>query len=764
VSTSEPRSQGEPPAEPAPSSRIPGAAAWAALPRRTRALIAGGALLGIVLFIWVAASGQGPDRGSSTPDRSPAAAASPGEGPQVPPLNGCPLLTDAEIEEAMGLLDIPWEERILIEYSGGEGCTWIHSRNGVDVEGLSIRIGPGAVDDFQAGAQLEGVSGEPVTGIGQLAVWFGADRSGTLSVTTESSLGYLFVRVTVARPDLEASDILPVARDLATAALPRFPGMEGEAAEPVTTIIEHEPPDMSNVSWVDNLLAKEESGEWTRGEGLVATLKVFVGELDADEVLLHPELVDDSGTGTVSLAQAYLQDGPDAAARSEIARLLGLLILSREELEALSGAGQPSVELVAHRVPSGPAVTRPLADICEEMGVASPCLIEYGSAELDALNELYGEGSHVVYLFSNYDEAGWTDDRLRWVVKALSDSAKVYAPLAPGRLPPVDVLITALGGPHLTTYVADTCSINVNRPMQGQPEAHFKQRIAQQMAFCLFSKAFPGAYEGSGSSSWWADGLAWHLSNSVYPATNLEWDGLPQALAAQELQSDLFHRTAPNALFFQHMWWLVGDDDDIMRLIRTLPPGGGSAGHAAAAAGYPNMPSIFHEFAKRLTNSSSQIRGGIGDTGGGTVPYDPEARDISISSAPNITIEHLVPFQAVRLAIDVAAGQKACVEYEHGGTNMTSWRPGYAGAEGVQGGWSNTLPAIIEGELVLVVTTTQPGESITLTATKLIPEDESECDPPPTPAASGCLPIICEPSAYFRSLTQLPTWFHGMLD
>jgi hypothetical protein len=251
----------------------------------------------------------------------------------------------------------------------------------------------------------------------------------------------------------------------------------------------------------------------------------------------------------------------------------------------------------------------------------------------------------------------------------------------------------------------------------------------------------------------------------VYPAPrcdgdrcDLEWYDLPEALAAQELGTNLFHRAAPNALFFQHMWWLVGDDDDIVRLIRSLPSGGGSAGHAEAVAGYRDMPRIFHEFAKRLTDAS------VRDTGGGTVPYDPDATDISISSAPTIVLRDLQPFWTERLAIDVAAGMKACIEYTDPGTSMTSWRPGYEGAEGIEGGWSDELPEIIEDFLVIVVTTTQPGESISLEVTKLIPADEDECNPASPPPQDGCLPIICAPSDYFRSLTNLPTWFHDLLD
>ncbi len=68
------------------------------------------------------------------------------------------------------------------------------------------------------------------------------------------------------------------------------------------------PVDRSDVSFVDNLLAKVEAGEWTLGEGLVATLEAMAGERDATSILLHPELLNYEGTGIVKMAYEYLVD------------------------------------------------------------------------------------------------------------------------------------------------------------------------------------------------------------------------------------------------------------------------------------------------------------------------------------------------------------------------------------------------------------------------------------------------------------------------
>jgi hypothetical protein len=101
------------------------------------------------------------------------------------------------------------------------------------------------------------------------------------------------------------------------------------------------PFDRSNISFVDNLLAKVEDGEWTLGEGLVATLQLFEGERDTDSVLRHPELLDYEGTGIIAMAYEYLEDGPDDGAKEEINGLLRLLVFSSEQLEAMAGLEQP---------------------------------------------------------------------------------------------------------------------------------------------------------------------------------------------------------------------------------------------------------------------------------------------------------------------------------------------------------------------------------------------------------------------------------------
>ena len=96
-------------------------------------------------------------------------------------------------------------------------------------------------------------------------------------------------------------------------------------------------PMSSEISFVGNLLYKKEIGEWTLGEGLVATLKLLAGELDAASVLKHSKRLKSECTGILAMANECLEDGPEEGEKSEITRLLDLLVISNEQLEAMAG-------------------------------------------------------------------------------------------------------------------------------------------------------------------------------------------------------------------------------------------------------------------------------------------------------------------------------------------------------------------------------------------------------------------------------------------
>ena len=582
-----------------------------------------------------------------------------------------------------------------------------------------------------------------MSGVGDDARWFGgtaAEGGGTagiLSVRQSTSLGALHFRIGLGRPDLDSAEQLDIAKELALGALPRFPGVELQEPEPEVVTFEREQVDRSNVSFVDNLLAKELAGEWTRGEGLVATLSLFAGEVEAAQVLRQPELLDNSGTGAIRMAREYLEDGPDAEAKTEIARLLEHLVLSSERLEAMAGEGPPTAAQGLQAISLGMVQG---ADDCQTYwGARDSCLVEVVSPELD---ELFDPGKYVLLVpaESVQNTRGWTDKHLGWAVKAMEDSAKKYE--AMGEMPQVTITFTPRDAPyaHTDDEIADRwCGVFLNRPMQQYNNHYFfKQWIAGEMAHCMISKTFPAQVSaGYEVIRWWKLGLAIWLSTVVYPTANLELETLPGHLAAVELETTLLDRDSTNWLFFEHANEFIGFElDGNFDLIKSLPSGGGRAKQEDALAAYDGIERMLHTFAQGLTEFN------IPDSGGGQVPYEVRADTVAISG-PIVLLEDPQRFGVVRLHLVVDPGKYACVEYEPDGELRSSWRTGKPGAPG--GSWSNDLPESLQREAVFVVTTTEEGAAFTVSVTDVdddpeCEDEEDESEPTPCPIELGCRP------------------------
>jgi len=382
------------------------------------------------------------------------------ERPDVDAVDCEPLFTLEEVDNALGW-SIGDDRPGPILTARGEVC---QHRLLADQD-VFVQIQPGEPGDFEPGASVIGVSGEPVAAVGDEARWFGGEDSeaggdvGALSVRQNTSLGAIYFRIFVGRPDLDSAAQLEIAKTLALSALPRFPG---------------------DVGYVNNLFVKEEAGQWTRGEGLVATLRLFAGEVEATQVLLDPDLVDFDGTGAIRMAREYLEDGPDAEAKTEIARLLERLILSRERLEAMAGIGAPTTARGLEAISFGTAGS---AGDCEDnFGGSVPCVLEVTIGELD---EMFGEGKYSIWVEEGQSQFGWTDNHLLWAKEAMTESAIAYE--AEGDMLNVDMWFSDFRGPHTTAspfFEGGDCIVALHGPMQNEEESTFKQNIAAAMAHC----------------------------------------------------------------------------------------------------------------------------------------------------------------------------------------------------------------------------------------------------------------------------------------
>ncbi len=635
---------------------------------------------------------------------------------------------------------------------------------------IYVRVESGGHDLLDEGANLDGVMGEPVTGIGDRAMFFEKVPFRS-SFSAPHEIDVLVVgwqdavfSVVISLPDLQPEAQFAAVRSLAGKALGRIPGGPGA----VTTFID-ESPDLSALGFVENLLARETAGTWSREEGLIATLQLFAGETDSNAVLDQAELLDRSGTGIIALAQEYLETEADTPGRQEIARLLDLLIVP------LGPAPEPEVSTTL-TVMLGDLLSPGLiaqTDDETDLGYAAPPEIpggfdypepDYTPGECATQEPVVpgwepsgfevpdaGPWTGAVLFPSEGSEGGWMrETHLLWALQALTDTAQKLG------APPVCIrmLFTQQGGSY--TFVEQKlnpslCGIFINRPMQNRNPDHFRQQLAADIAHCYFPKAFPNQWDVDyRMRRWWNHALAEFLSNVVYPGVNLEWR-LSPSMSAQETSLPLVLRDAGNWMFFQELVNVVGLEG-IAVVMNALPGGNDAYLDEFALADLQEMNEFYHSFSQQLTDAA------VADTGGGTIPYDPKAREIALSDR-EIFIEETLPFLAVRWHVTVEPGKYACMSSLSSDETLVSYRPGAPGSSG-SGGWMR-LPedeTAYSDDLTLIATSVEDGQ-FSLEVRDV--HEESDCEdeeepPDPPESKKPDEPCECDPSAYFLIWQDIP--------
>ena len=163
-----------------------------------------------------APAGETPTKAPTVEQPTPTAEESP-----AARIDWCDLVTAEEADEALG-------EFVTGVLSVGHGnCLW-HTDSVI-----YLRIEQGSADDLQADAEMEGVAGEPVPGIGEEAAWFDGVRSPSHHIDFEGTtvaLGVLsvrqgdaYLRITLNLPEADSSTQLEVAKGLAAKVTERIP-------------------------------------------------------------------------------------------------------------------------------------------------------------------------------------------------------------------------------------------------------------------------------------------------------------------------------------------------------------------------------------------------------------------------------------------------------------------------------------------------------------------------------------------------------------
>lgn len=471
--------------------------------------------------------------------------------------------------------------------------------------------------------------------------------------------------------------IKPVPSPSASASIQAQPAREGLAA----------------LGYLDNMLAREQSGDWTPEVAILKSLRMLVSEDSQSATLLQRPLASEDLTGIIAAGREYLSANPSSPVAADVRQILEFLVFDDPQLSAMTvdpGAPAPTINPTPSRLP-----------IPTDNGSAAPSLqqgplptydtdcarffrhfsIGSGNDRCVATRtaSVAGTSYRVFWPAPSLAPFGWDDSYRALVDQAVSDSLGKY--LSMGAMPKFDIVLSVnldVPGGGAAIFSGDRCAVMLYTDAQRLAPDAFKQLVAQQLGHCFQAATFPeqgkAPYE---ARRWREDGLAAYLGSVVYPAANAEWQILPVSKAVDESGS-LLEWSAASFPWWQFLANKAGWPA-VASLVRSLPSSGDVAAQAAALARGADIATTYEAFAK------AYVDGTIADTSGAMLPtrwtptYEQEQSGIS---APGVFAkDDLLPFQMshrllvvagkANLAFDGATGTAVTARTEE----ATNWEP-----------------------------------------------------------------------------------------
>lgn len=516
-----------------------------------------------------------------------------------------------------------------------------------------------------------------------------------------------------------------------------FPEGEGSLApdEGTLTPFDGEPPPPEGV--VDAMAERVASGEWTTEQALITNLKLFAGELRLDQVYgVAPESLE--GFGLVLEASRYAASGPDAAAREEIVRLLGILLPPSDRLreyadpEPTAGIGR-----------SGLAILPPLQEDCEKLyakgfppGSGIKCLLYKQSGiggqtvttyyPLVALPLEYAEAAHQAVLTSwstfNALKGGLSSTTMGSV-----DLVFVLLPYV--EAPTVLALVPSLAPDPTCKITVFLGAIQANEKAKSGPNDYgrFQQTVAHEMFHCYQQWNFPEHFPNQADSSdwavqdWWGEGTAEYFSNVAYPTVNDEWGRIP-GFDYKSASKSLVELSYNNTVFFQYMANTL-TNDGLLKLLHGLPYSGSEQDQAAALSKWPAIEQHFHDFGRAFFD------GKIKDSSGALLPSGPPVvldDDYLSIFESQIRLMEARPFVLKRVAVFFPQGHRYSISAVTKGSlpGLDAVRRG-AAAGFPWGEWPPQLAAGCKDAVYLMMmTSTAPSPSGTFAVELTLTRDE----------------------------------------
>ncbi|MBI3158084.1 MAG: hypothetical protein HYZ26_00610 [Chloroflexi bacterium] len=399
---------------------------------------------------------------------------------------------------------------------------------------------------------------------------------------------------------------------------------------------------------VADMLDRVEAGEITLEEGVIAALRVMVGETSLEELSPDGELVFRSGWGLTALAAEAYAGSTDEAAKAEIRRLLEILIPTQERLDRYAMPEEEARNAAPGRLAAPRRMQVPCASIWprgfpEDVADPPVCLL-YRTETVggSTFRIYYPEERRGDAAFLAYVDAA---------MQALLDSRAAYDPLS--GVHNINLIFTLLESPLESAaevpVLDDTATGHRTCPISVFPVAlewgidDFKQAVAHEVWHCV--QFWRLGFNGYSTASWMAEGTAEYFSNVVYPENNLE-HRFVEDFNILSTYTSILDMTYENSVFFQYLGSRFGSEY-IVRLIDAVGYAVESQdAQAAALAGYGDMQTTFHQFGQ------AYLTDGIIDTGGSPLPINlyfldentfpiGAGREVFMSTAP-ITLQRYI--------------------------------------------------------------------------------------------------------------------------
>ena len=394
-----------------------------------------------------------------------------------------------------------------------------------------------------------------------------------------------------------------------------------------------------------------DAGIWTDGQGLVDLLGLFTGSATEQVVIGNDNVSDFELTGLMQLADQYLAANPSGPLHDNLQKQINLLVAPTDQLPRFShkvSLSPPGSPVQANlRLPSRPAATTHDTPECQTLwanGFSSPTPVicfEYAQRLVAGTN---------IYL---YYPSWWTADEpkrayLASLMEGADKAVRIYNSYGPNPIPPVTMVVTELPYLNPTTSLRNSrmlafarseaipsldCYIAFFPSLFAKTQEQASQAAAHEMFHCYEFKNLPRQTTGPlrSANEWWVEGAAEYFSNVVYPATNFEYEYLPELPDLMRSLMSLFSWSYKAFIFFQY---LENRPDmgthGILQLLGAMPTSGDRPYQMAALSAFPNMGVIFHEFALAIADQT------IMDTDGSAIRFEvPTQVDTSYGSDPS---------------------------------------------------------------------------------------------------------------------------------